>query len=261
MPVDKGWLVRPVAVMMSRVNVASRQKVSPGTGALDPARGPARERAPLAGAPESPPATRAPGRTWKDPRLLVGVGLVAVCVLVGARLFASADDTVAVWSVRGDLPAGSSVTAEDLQRQNLRFGSTGLAGRYLSADDPVPDGMVVTRDVAAGELLPRAALGPGDRTELAEVPVAVPSEGVPATLRAGELVDVWVTPESQSGEEPRAVRVLEGVRVVAVPSGGSALGPSMTRQVLVGMPAEEQTRLATALARLSTGTPVIVRRD
>lgn len=258
MPVDNRWLDGRVTVMMCRVNVANRHQISSAGGST--AAGAARQRRPLAGAPESPPATRAAGRTWKDPRLLVGVAVVASCVLLGARMFASADDTVAVWSVRGDLEAGSSVTVAGLERQNLRFGSTALAGRYLSADDPIPTGMVVKRDLAAGELLPRAALGPADEAHLAEVPIAVPLEGVPGTLRAGELVDVWVTPESPTGGSARAVRVLEAVRVVAVPSTGSALGPSTTRQVLVGLPAEEQGSLPSALAQISAGTPVIVRR-
>ena len=34
-----------------------------------------------------------------DPRLWVGVAIVAVCVVAGARLLAAADDTVAVWAV------------------------------------------------------------------------------------------------------------------------------------------------------------------
>lgn len=194
--------------------------------------------------------------------MLVGIAVVAVCVLLGARLFASADDTVTVWAARSDVPAGSTVTAGDLQPQRLRFGSAALAARYVSADDPPPAGLVLTRAVAAGELLPRAALGSGDRQQLAEVPIAVPTEAVPATLRAGELVDVWVTPEEgESAGAPRAVRVLQQVRVVAVPSSGSALGPSTTRQVLVGLPVEEQGRLASALAQLAGGAPVLVRRD
>lgn len=245
---------------MSGVNVTSHRQAAAGAGPGDGplARG---ERRGAAAAPESPPAAHPPGRTWKDPRLLVGVALVAGCVLLGARLLASADDTVAVWALRRDLATGSEVTTADLQRQDLRFGSRELAARYLPADLSVPDGMVVTREVAAGELLPRAALSRGDRGELLEVPVAVGSEAVPATLRAGELVDVWVTPEPTDGEVPRADRVLEGVRVVALPADGSGLGPSTTRQILVGLPSDQQTRLGEALARLSTGTPVVVRRD
>jgi hypothetical protein len=208
----------------------------------------------------SPPAARAPGRSWRDPRLVVGLVIVAVSVLLGSRLLAGADDTVAVWSVAADLPAGTVLTASDLERVDLRFGTPEVAGRYLPADAALPEGAVLTRDAVAGELLPRAAVGTGEGGDVVEVPIAVAAEAVPATLRVGEVVDVWVTPAGLAGEVPRALRVLDQVRVVAAPRGGSALGPSATRQVVVGLEAEDESRLATALARLADGTAVIVRR-
>lgn len=241
--------------MMSPVNVASRQHSlsgSPAPGAIPVER--------HAGYPPSPAAARVAGRTWRDPRLFVGVGLVALCVLLGAQLLAGADDTVPVWSVRDDVPAGTVLAAGDLERMNLRFSSAELAGRYLSADQPLPTGTVLTRDVAAGELLPRAAIGSAAAADTVEVPVAVPSEAVPASLRPGEVVDVWVTPSSDIGRQPRALRVLEQVRVVAAPRSGSALGPSTTRQVVVAVPAEDENLLASALARLADGAAVLVRR-
>jgi hypothetical protein len=250
--------------MMCAVNAASRQHPQSGPATLGSVRarvnGAAQERFPAAGPPESPLATTARARTWRDPRLLVGLAIVAVCVLLGARLLASADDTISVWSVRHDMPAGSVITAADLQRQELRFDSAALAARYVSATDPVPDGTVLAREVAAGELLPRAALAADTPEDLVEVPIALASEAVPATLRSGELVDVWVTREDASGELRPAVRVLEQVRVMALPQNGGALGPSATRQVVIGIPAEDESVVATALGQLSGGTPLIVRR-
>jgi hypothetical protein len=246
--------------MMCAVTAATHQQLptraSAATG-LSPGR---RERLPGSGTPESPLATRVPRRSWRDPRLLVGIAIVAVCILLGARLLAAADDTVAVWSVRHDMLAGTALTPEDLQAVHLRFGSPELAGRYLSAAGAPPAATVVTRDVAAGELLPRGALGSGGTVDLVEVPVALPSDAVPSTLRAGELVDIWVTPSSETGRASRAVRVLEQVRVMAVPHSGTALGPSSTQQVVVGVRAEDEARLATALAQLSDGSAVVVRR-
>jgi hypothetical protein len=240
--------------MMSPVIAARRQQQSlsgpPVNGVL----------AAAGDVPVSPPAARAPGRSWRDPRLVVGVVIVAVSVLLGARLLASADDTVAVWSVAADLPAGSVLSAADLEQVHLRFGTPEVAGRYLPADTALPAGSVLTREVVAGELLPRAAVGSGEQPDLAEVPLAVAAEAVPTTLRAGEVVDVWVTPAGLAGQVPRAVQVLERVRVVAVPRSSSALGPSATRQVVVGLEAADETRLATALARLADGTVVVVRR-
>ncbi len=212
------------------------------------------------GPPESPAASRAPRRSWKDPRLLVGVVIVAVCMLLGARLLASADDTVAVWSVGVDRAAGTALQAGDLQRVDLRFTTPALAQRYLPADHELPPDMVLTREVAAGELLPRSAVSSGAPEQVAELPIALASDAVPVTLRSGELVDVWVTPQTESGTAPRAVRILHQVRVVAVPRTGGAFGPSSTRQVVVGVPEEDDGVLASALAQLATGTPVLVRR-
>ncbi len=246
---------------MSPVNAATTpQQLGYGASATAHGSGARRDRSTAAAASESPPAARAPRRTWKDPRLLVGVAVVALCVLSGARILATADDTVAVWAVRSDLSAGEALTAADLRREDLRFGSQDLAARYLPADGPVPDATVLSRDVASGELLPRDALQTGEAVALVEVPIALASDAVPVTLRTGELVDVWVTATNQSGEVPRAVRVLDQVRVMAVPRNASALGPSSTQQVVVGIDADEQSRLASALGQLVGGTAVIVRR-
>ena len=46
---------------------------------------------------------------WRDPRILVGVVIVAASVLAGVKILTAADDTVAVWAVRSDLPSGSRV--------------------------------------------------------------------------------------------------------------------------------------------------------
>ncbi len=51
------------------------------------------------------------------PRLL----LVAASVVVGARLMAAADDTVGVWVLSRDLPAGATVEEGDLTRRQVRF--------------------------------------------------------------------------------------------------------------------------------------------
>jgi hypothetical protein len=209
--------------------------------------------------PASPPARRLTRPSWRDPRLLVGTAIVAGSVLVGAQVLASADDTVAVWSSRSDLAAGTPLTVDDLERSELRFGSEALAQRYLPGAEDPPAGLVLVRDVAAGELVPRSALGAVGTEDVAELPVAVASEAVPAGLRPGERVDVWVTRPAGSGQGREAVRVLERVRVTAVPRSASALGPAATRQVVVAVPWEDGL-LARALADLADGDAVLVRR-
>jgi hypothetical protein len=249
MPVD--------AAMMSCVNAARHQHRSTGTAAAAGTTRLATDGAGPPGAPASPPARRHPRPSWRDPRIVVGVVMVAASMLLGARLLAGADDTVTVWSAGRDLPAGTTVSAAGLQRSEVRFASEELAERYLSAR-ALPAGTVLLRDVAAGELLPRAALGTRPPEETAQ-PIALSSDAVPADLRRGELVDVWVTPPPDSGEGRRAVRVLGQVRVVAAPESSSALGPSSTRQVVVGVSGDDDL-LARALAQLADGTAVLVRK-
>jgi hypothetical protein len=249
--------------MMACVNAARHHATSVGTSTRTRAATPAPDDTGPGAVPTSPPAMRHRRPSWRDPRLVVGIVMVTGSVLLGAHILADADDTVAVWSVRTDLSAGTPVSAADLRPAHVRFTSEELAERYVPVG-AAPEDMVLLRDVAADELLPRAALGPATAEETAELPIAVASESVPAGLRAGEVVDVWVTRRDGMGDGTsdggRAVRVLERVRVVAVPQSSNALGPSSTRQVVVGIPGDAEELLARALARFSEGTAVLVRR-
>lgn len=210
-------------------------------------------------APSSPAARRAERRpAWRDPRLAVGVALVAVCVVLGSRLLASADDTVPVWSAATDLRAGAPLQPSDLRPTQVRFASSEVANGYLPATQPPPDGVVLASDVSRGSLLPRDAVTRADGPDLAELPVTVPAEAVPTGLTSGDLVDVWVTPE-ETTQRPEAVRLLDDARVIAVQGPGGGLGPAVTRQVLVGVPEDDEV-LARALGGLASGTAVLVRQ-
>jgi hypothetical protein len=213
--------------------------------------------------PESPPATRHRSVRWRDPRLVVGVALVAVSALLGAALLDGGDDTASVWAVRRALGAGQPVTSADLVPRDVGFGDAAAADHYVSASSPFPEGAVLTRDVGAGELLPRAALG-SDAPALVEVPLTVPAEAVPATVRVGSVVDVWATPDpdlaAADAEDAESTLVFAGVTVVAVSRSGGALGPTPTRQVIVGVEDSVQDYLPTALAELARGSVVLVRK-
>lgn len=214
-------------------------------------------------AASSPPATRAGRTVWRDPRLVVGIALVTVAALLGASVLGDRG-TTAVWAARAPLAEGQAVGAGDLVAREIRFGDAADAARYVAADGPVPEGLTLTRDVGAGELLPAAALGE-EAEALLEVPLTVATEAVPATVRAGTVVDVWVTPDpdllggSESESEGDSVLVFAAVRVIAVSRSGGALGPAATRQVIVGLESDERAVLPGALGRLARGDVVLVR--
>ena len=232
-----------------------------------PARGTSTDLRATRGTPSgSPPALRASRSRWRDPRLLVGVVLVAACALLGARFLGGADDTVGVWAARDALEAGQSVVPADLVRREVRFAGQGDADAYLTADVSLPEGVTLARAVGAGELLPRAALGDAGTGSLTEVPLSVDSESVPASLRVGAVVDVWVTPDAavtdadpsgDAGSAPRSVLVFDDVAVLSVPRTSTSLGPTATRQVIVGVDEDQQPRLPTSLAALAGGTVVL----
>ena len=213
----------------------------------------------------SPAAARATRARWRDPRLVLGVVVVAVCALVGARLLGRANDTVGVWTAAHPLRAGQPLATTDVVRTEIRFAQQTDADRYLSGDRPVPSGSTLARDVGAGELLPRAALSPRTVGALTEVPLSVGAEAVPSTVGVGDVVDVWVTPDtnvrdtgSSSGPaQPRSTLLFDDVTVVAAPRSGTSHGPSSTRQVIVGVGEDQQGRLPTALAALASGTVIL----
>ena len=95
-------------------------------------------------APE--PTDRAdPGRLaadrpgWRNPRLVLGLLLVAGSVVLGARLLAAADDTVGVWAVTGPARRARRSTDGDLERRQVRFPDAETADGYLAAADDLPE--------------------------------------------------------------------------------------------------------------------------
>ena len=211
----------------------------------------------------SPPASRVTTSRWRDPRLAVGLAVVAACTLLGSRLLASADDTVGVWAARGPVVEGERLGADDLVRHQVRFEEQRDADRYLSAADPLPPDAVARHDVGAGELVPRAAVA-GAGASLTEVPLSLDSDAVPTTLRVGSSVDVWVTPTGRlagpRAPGARARRVLDDVAVLAAPQAGSSLGPTATRQVIVGVPESGVGQLPADLAALGSGDVLLTVR-
>src|SRR3954463_4573862 len=87
------WAKRSPGFMMCSMSATARA-VDHSAGRLD-------------GHP-TPPATRLSARRWRDPRVVVGVGLVALSVLLGTTLLGAADDTVAVWRGGGGPPPGAA---------------------------------------------------------------------------------------------------------------------------------------------------------
>ncbi|MFD7022143.1 hypothetical protein [Promicromonospora sukumoe] len=207
------------------------------------------------GLPE-PVASRLRRPGWRDPRLVTGLVVVALSVALGSWVVSAASRTVPVFVADGALTPGEPLTAEVLRTADVRLGAG--TGRYLPADEPLPDGLVVLRVVDDGELVPLTALGADADVRSVAVPVA---SGLSDRIRAGAVVDLWFVPDvpvtHEAGAdrpEPATLATDVVVEQVDAQDGAIVVDGTVTLHVLVPGDA-----LPTVLAALSdAGTVAVV---
>ena len=170
-------------------------------------------------------AERQVSARWSDARLWASVILVVIATALGAILLGRGGDTVLVLRADRDLAAGATLNAT----------STVAVPRAL-ADSYVTSGGgaqgVLQWPVAAGDLVPRAAIVVESTEPVRGVTIPVDPLHAPADLTAGDLVDVWATPATVGGVTvtdpggPAAAPtlVLSRVPVTAVSTEGVGFG-------------------------------------
>jgi hypothetical protein len=200
--------------------------------------------------PGSPTAARLGSPSWLDGRLVLGVVLVLVSVLIGAKLLASAETSQQVWVATHDLSPGTVLATGDLELGKARlFGASKL---YLAGDKPL--GYVVQRGVSASELLPRDALSePGPAVARREITLPVASGHLPPDLTGGQQVDVYVTPDDKAARaglkalEPRLV--LEALTVSRVQRGGGLGSSGQDQSVVLAVAPVQVLQLVVAMSQ------------
>ncbi|GAA4730570.1 hypothetical protein GCM10023350_12280 [Nocardioides endophyticus] len=212
-----------------------------------------------------PPAARATTPGWRDPRLWVGLLIVAASVVAGSRLLAAADDTVAVWAVAADAGPGAALTEGDLVVHRVRFAESDDLAGYYRVDDTLPGELRLVRGVGAGELLPRGAVGAADQpTDTVELPVAVESDQVPPAVQAGSVVDVYLVGDPARGEaaavEPGTPVLQEATVVDAPTSDGGFGGAAGQRQLVLAVPQDDAAAYFAAVAAFESPLLTVVRR-
>ena len=213
---------------------------------------------------DMPNAQRASAPGWRDPRLWFGVALVAASVLVGALVLGTSDDTVAVWAAADTMGPGHTLTADDLTVRRVGFADAADAALYVGADEQLPSGLHLLHGVAAGELLPRAAVGSSDATALRQVPVSVASDQVPGSVGEGDVVDVYLRPATRSGCSGTPVcsghPVLAGVTVLDAPPADQAFGSGGGRMLVLGVRDPDAHRFFRLLATTDDPSLTVVGR-
>jgi hypothetical protein len=194
----------------------------------------------------TPVAARVRRPGWRDPRLLVGIALIAGSVALGSWVVTDAQRTVPVYVARDALVPGAALTADAMVVADVRLGDDVEA--YLRADRPLPPDAVLLRTVGGGELVPSAAVGAAAELDVRAVPVPLTGPA-PSGLVAGGRVDLWWTP-ADVAETGRAApeQLADGLTVaeLSTPDGAFAAGGARTVHVLV--PRSELSTVLGALA-------------
>lgn len=202
----------------------------------------------------------APG--WRDPRLWIGVVIVAASVVLGARLVGAADDSVAVWAAADDLGAGESITAEDLVVQRVRFAEGSDLTRYFTTDEVLPADLQLVRGVGEGELVPRAAVQAAGESDKLALPLAVDAALVPPGVQSGWVVDVHLTGRGEDGEPvvTDGRPVLSEVTVIDAPALEEGFAVSGQRQVVLAVTEQDASRFFRATGEADSPVLTILRR-
>jgi len=185
--------------------------------------------------------------SWRDPRLLVGLALIAVAVVAVAMIVQRADTTEPFYAAARDLAPGTVLSERDLVVAKVRVSG----GEYVRSADAVV-GKVLDRTVGEGELVPASALVAPDAFDSRSIAVvsAMPlADGV----GVGSRVDVWVTVQTDSGPQSRLVGA--DLAVTDVREAKSALGSSGGQTVYIAVPTSE---VAAVLNAVSSGGDVAI---
>lgn len=165
-----------------------------------------------------------PRAFWGDARFLLGILLIAASVAGVWFVVSAARQTVPVFAATRTIVPGETVTQGDVRIVEVALGQ--LEPEYLTPD-ALAEGLVATRTVGEGELVPESAVGAASTAATTTV-VLQSSIDVPASVEAGSVVEVWEAPliERGSYETPRILvadaTVVSVTRDDSVMNGGAA---------------------------------------
>jgi hypothetical protein len=171
------------------------------------------------------PSAERTARRYRDPRLLIGLVLVTVSIGAVVGIVALADEGEEVLAAPRLLVQGERVDLDDLEPRRVVLGVEGHG--YVTAADIPEAGIVITRTIGAGELVPLSAVG-DERGPRSTTIVATLSTALGATVRPGDQLDLWAAPAEEAGRFGAPSVIASGtqlVRTVAVDgivTGGEA---------------------------------------
>lgn len=155
--------------------------------------------------------TRARRSFFVDVRFLVGIVLVIASVAGVWMLVAASRQTTPMLQATTTIVVGESLDSGDFQVVEVGLGT--VAEEYLAPQDLEP-GMIASRTLASGELVPTSSVTDADsaRTTTIVIPSAA---AIPAGVKAGTVVELWQAPLAEDGRSFEAPRILVADAVVS----------------------------------------------
>lgn len=189
---------------------------------------------------------------WFDPRFAIGILLVGASVGGVYAVVSAADHTTTVYAASSALAAGQRVTASDLTRTEVRLGP--VDKHYLSVDRLPKDGLVVTRAIAPGELVPVSAVGTLEGAKTASIVLSI--QGVlAASIVPGAVVDVWSASELEHGSYGPPTVLAGSSTVVRLVTGEGIVATSDSVSIEVQVP---KAKIAAVLQAQANGDVISV---
>jgi hypothetical protein len=161
-----------------------------------------------------------PRAFWGDARFLLGILLIAASVAGVWFVVSASRQTVPVFAATRTIVPGEAVAGDDLRIVDVSLGQ--LEGAYL-APDALEAGLVATRTVAEGELVPQSAVGASAAAATTTVVLHSAVE-VPASVDAGSVVEVWEAPLIERGRYDVPRILVADATIVSVTRDDSMIG-------------------------------------
>ena len=165
---------------------------------------------------------------WRDPRLAVGVLLIALSA-AGEGILLSGPQTTPVYQAQNTLLPGGKIDTSKLVLVDI---APALAGSYVGPKDIEGENIIATT-VHKGELLSKSSLRSTDvsGTRLV-IPLGAP---VPSQAKIGDTLSLWRVDKSStlSGDEAGITLRSEKAVLVSLSDGEGMLATGQNAEVLV----------------------------
>ncbi len=157
---------------------------------------------------------------WGDARFFLGILLVVASVAGVWFVVAASRQTIPAFAASRTIVPGEAISGDDVRVVEVSLGQLGDA--YL-APDALADGLVATRTIESGELVPHSAVGEASAVRTTSV-VLRSAVDVPGSVEAGSVVEVWAAPMIERGSYDVPRILVADATVVSVTRDDSMIG-------------------------------------